>query len=201
MTFMAIENTLESTSNITNPVELLNERTVHELNTIGYSPIISSENENSEDISDLNSIQMDKYYSKTQDERIAQLKESSKRDKLFNRFLRIYITEYKVKSKQKRQFKCWFFVCITFLIIIVPIGCAGLIVYLINHSENELSSIITSVTLILESAASFLVLPKIIAKYLFDKQEDERLTNIISSMQEYNLKSKDRMKDQNNNED
>lgn len=188
-------------SSIEETLKVLNTSTVGELISSGYVTESDSSEATTKEIMDPHSVDEvheDDYYSKTQNERIAQLKESSTRDKLFNEFLKNYINDYKLKSEQKRFFKKVFFICIIVLICIIPISCIVLIVVALNSSENAISSAITAITFVVESITSFLVLPKIIAKYLFDKKEDESLANIISSMQEYNLESKRRT---NNNED
>ena len=53
---------------------------------------------------------------------------------------------------------------------------------------SDITVIISFVTALIEVVSAIIVLPKIIAKYLFDPEEDRHLIHIIRSMQQYNEK-------------
>lgn len=132
----------------------------------------------------------------------SQNKQIIKREKLFNDFLREYTQTFTKKSKQKYDLKNKFFEQIMGLFIGIPILCfLLLIVFAICHVD--IVAIITSIIAsFVEIISSFIILPKIIAEYLFDKEEDKNLINLIIKMQDYNLSSKNKgnKKDSDNNQ-
>ena len=50
------------------------------------------------------------------------------------------------------------------------------------------------ISVLIELVSAIIVLPKIIAEYLFNKEEDRNMTEIIKSMQNYNEKKHDHFK-------
>lgn len=113
-----------------------------------------------------------------------------RREKLFNQFLENYTNEYKSKSEQKRKLKDIFFVVILSILGIIVVGSMILLIVLLNLKLNISNIIITLISTSAEIITSLLILPKIIAEYLFDKEEEQHLNEIIGKMQEYNLNSK-----------
>lgn len=53
-------------------------------------------------------------------------------------------------------------------------------------SLSQITAIVSLVSILFELVSAIIILPKIIAEYLFNKQEDEKLLQIIESMQKYN---------------
>lgn len=70
-----------------------------------------------------------------------------------------------------------------FILLITP-------VMLIIHSNrfSETSMIVAMISVLIELVSAIIVLPKIIAEYLFNKEEDKNMMEIIKSMQNYNEK-------------
>ena len=59
----------------------------------------------------------------------------------------------------------------------------------ISYSQFAIAVLSSTVEII----TSLIVLPKIIAEYLFNKDEDKNKTDIIARMQKYNKNKRDRM--------
>lgn len=137
--------------------------------------------------------QLDYIYTKSQNEQIIE------REKLFNDFLREYTSVFVQKSKQKKILKNIFFGCIMTVLVGVPIV-SFIFIAMANSTIELIATILSSLA---EFITAFIILPKIIAKYLFDKEEDKNLTNLIIKMQDYNLSSKNKgnKKDSDNNQD
>ncbi len=124
----------------------------------------------------------------------------AKKDKLFEQLLANYIDDHKKKQHHKRILKIIFFVCIMMLLFAVT----GFVVYMYHYalqniSENITAFITASATLSIELVVAFFKLPKIIAEYLFDKEEDKSFAKIINNMQNYNLQ-RSKKSSQNNND-
>lgn len=161
-------------------------------------PNITDNNDNINDLQNNNSFlenyqNLDYTYKESQNNQII------KREKLFNTFLESYTKEYKYKSEQKRKLKYIFFIVILVILGIIVISSIILLIVLLNLKLNLSNIIITLVSTSAEIITSLLILPKIIAEYLFDKEEEQHLNEIISKMQDYNLNSKN-IKSNNTNE-
>ncbi len=113
---------------------------------------------------------------------------TNERDKLFNYFLDAYTESFEDKSSQKIKLKKYFFILIMiifFIIILMPV-----FVIIFFSQQNHLANfIVTIVGSFIELFTAFLVLPKIIAEYLFNKEEDNNMVTIIEKMQMYNLEN------------
>lgn len=108
-------------------------------------------------------------------------------DNSFEIFLKNFVENQKRKEEQKLNFKrCFFYpLTVVFLIILLmPI----VIVYLFKDLFTEIGAIVSVLSALVELTAAIIILPKIIVMYLFNKQEDEKLLDIIQNMQEYNQK-------------
>ena len=114
----------------------------------------------------------------------------SRMDTSFQHYLDIFNKYTEKAEKQKIIFKSIFFaiVMITLLFIIV-----SPYILLFNHNNliTDTTIISMSITSSIETVSAIIVLPKIIAKYLFNKDEDANKTNIIKGMQDYNISKKD----------
>lgn len=105
-------------------------------------------------------------------------------DKAFLEFLQNFVETQNDKEKQKVILKEQFFwiVMIGFLSLLLT----PMILVISLKSLNQITAIVSMVTVFFELVSAIIVLPKIIAKYLFNKKEDEKLLQIIESMQQYN---------------
>jgi hypothetical protein len=116
------------------------------------------------------------------------LQKSLDNDKLFNSLLSSYINDFEGRQKQKRSQKKAFFVIIMIILFLVILGCFGMVACVIVFSQDIATSIAAISASIIEFSIAFLKLPQIVAKYLFNRDEDKAMTKTISRMQKYNLK-------------
>lgn len=68
------------------------------------------------------------------------------------------------------------------LIILFPF----LLVIMFRSRVTDVALITLSISSLTETLSAIIILPKIIAKYLFNKKEEENKIQIISNMQLYN---------------
>lgn len=110
-------------------------------------------------------------------------------DNEFIVFLKNFVEMQKQKDDLKLHLKDQFFwlVMISFLVLIVT----PLIIVLVAHKYSDITVIVALVASLVELVTAIIVLPKIIAKYLFNKEEDAHMLKIINSMQRYNEKKHD----------
>lgn len=90
--------------------------------------------------------------------------------------------------RQKRRFKeCFFWVTITSLALAFALFFTITIIILVNNTSSEVN--ITEMSALLSSFISllslYIIIPKIIAQYLFNIKEDENMTDVIKSIQQY----------------
>lgn len=162
------------------------------IDEIDNNPLYNNINDLEDDTNFLRDFQrLDYDYKKSQNEQIIE------REKLFNNFLKEYTHTFKEKSNQKKILKYIFFGCVMFILVGVPV----ISFIFVIKADNTIELITTVLGSLGEFITAFIILPKIIAKYLFDKEEDTNLTNLIIKMQDYNLSSKNKLdKKEDNNE-
>ena len=107
--------------------------------------------------------------------------------KKYTDILGVFIKNSKNTSRQKLMFKCVFFYfslaslgLITLLFIVLSI-----ILMIKNTNEVNISVLSTLGTTFVSLLSMYLIIPKIIAKYLFNRKEDENMITIIKSIQRY----------------
>lgn len=107
----------------------------------------------------------------------------------FVNLLSNYVESSNVSQKHKRRMKIFFFGIIMFIITVLSLSFVAIILFgLYMQSKGNVKMLDLLVPIIASFSSviiSIYVLPKIIAEYLFDKREDDRLSNIVSNMQEY----------------
>lgn len=113
-------------------------------------------------------------------------------DEAFQIFLWNFVDAQNLKEKQKRWLKLFFFLVIMTGFMILIITPCVLILKADNLSDT--SMIVALITVLIELVSAIIVLPKIIAEYLFNKEEDRNMMEIIKSMQSYNEKKHDHFK-------
>lgn len=108
----------------------------------------------------------------------------------YTELLRAYIANSKSSAKQKKWFKTTFF-----LVSIAMLVCSFLLFGLISIKlmEKEWKSIdVTALAGLISSLVGllslYIVIPEIIARYLFNQKEDEDMTKIVESVQNYDEK-------------
>lgn len=110
-------------------------------------------------------------------------------DKEFLKFLSNFVHTQDEKEKQKIALKEVFFVIVMFGFLILLATPFALVFCL--KDLNQITAIVSLVTILGELLSAIIVLPKIIAVYLFNKEEDGQLMKIIESMQKYNQSKRD----------
>lgn len=107
-------------------------------------------------------------------------------DQEFNRFLHNFVDIEEKKEKQKLNLKDQFFwfIMLGFLALMLT----PLIIVIVGRNMSSTSMIVSLITALIELVSAIIVLPKIIAEYLFNKEEDANMIQIIKNMQEYNEK-------------
>ena len=107
-------------------------------------------------------------------------------DEEFGKFLTNYVNIQYKKEMQKIHFKeqfFWFVMIGFFALMLAP-----LILVISIKELSDITLIIAFLSVLIEVVSAIIVLPKIIAKYLFNLQEDQYMIQIIQSMQKYNEK-------------
>lgn len=119
----------------------------------------------------------------------------------YSQLLKGYTTHLCATLKFKRIAKMIFFGVVTLLLLVT----ASLLAVVVWHictrvqvTEVEDISVIMSLVAALISAfgafmSAIIVLPKIVAKYLFNRGEEESIANIVGNMQQYDRDIRDRL--------
>ena len=107
-------------------------------------------------------------------------------DQEFNRFLHNFVDIEEKKEQQKLNLKDQFFwfIMLGFLALMLT----PLIIVIVGRNMSNASMIVSLITALIELVSAIIVLPKIIAEYLFNKEEDANMIQIIKNMQEYHEK-------------
>lgn len=99
-----------------------------------------------------------------------------------------YVTNSSLSLKQKRRFKEWFF-WVTLISLMLAFALFFIIVIIIVINNNSSKVNMTALSAMLSSFISLLalynIIPKIIAEYLFNIEEDKNMTEVIKSIQQY----------------
>lgn len=113
----------------------------------------------------------------------------SKHNKQYTTLLKAYVKYFEINSKNKSKDKEDLFNIAKALLIWIPL-CTAIYIFttlallafgIINIVETLPGIIAALVSLI----GTFMVVPQMITEYLFNKEEEQHLTNIISKIQEY----------------
>ena len=107
----------------------------------------------------------------------------------YDNILRNYSNHVDKTLQHKRIMKIWFFVMsllIVFACTAITIICIICLIHNIGDTDfNIIDYIVPTITSITSFLTVFIIIPKIIAKYLFNSKEDESMKEIIASIQEY----------------
>ena len=109
-----------------------------------------------------------------------------KTDKQFLEFLTNFVITQDKKEVQKLDFKERFFSIVMFGFLVLLITPFALILSIKDMSQT--TAVVSMIAVLIELVSAIIVLPQIIAEYLFNKKEDEKLMQIIETMQDYNQK-------------
>ena len=128
---------------------------------------------------------------KTEDMVKSDAKSLSKHNKQYDRLLKAYVKDFELNCLQKRENKQKVFKIGKVLLILVPIVVMIFMfctLWCITYKKvNGLDCIPGLLTAVTALISTFMTVPKMITKYLFNKHEEDHLTEIISKIQEYDI--------------
>lgn len=112
--------------------------------------------------------------------------------------LKTYVENFKKTSTRKYEDRTDVFQIATTLLIVIPLAMfifIGVVLFFIYEGidfKQILPIILTAITTVI---SSLFVILKIIVEYLFDRNEEKNLTQIISEIQKYDSKIRDDVKE------
>ncbi|GFH96393.1 hypothetical protein IMSAGC003_02949 [Lachnospiraceae bacterium] len=113
----------------------------------------------------------------------------SKHNTQYTTLLKAYVKDFKKNSKNKRKNKEDLFKIAKKLLIWTPIVSGFFILLTLGCLVFNLISVVETLPILFTSLTSllgtFMVVPQMITKYLFNKKEEENLAAIISKIQKY----------------
>ena len=108
----------------------------------------------------------------------------------YSALLDIYVANAKESLNDKRKYKKIFYY--SSLIVLAGIIITLLISIIIAFTcKRSLQTIVTLITATTSFMTAFIVIPKIIAEYLFNTSDETNFTDIIKNMQEYDKSVRD----------
>jgi hypothetical protein len=114
-------------------------------------------------------------------------------DKAINELFTATTDEYKKKAEQKRILKGRFFRAAVFALIFV-VSATFLLLLIAVLKSNEGLVIALSATGVANIIASIIAIPKLIAKYLFDPQEEQKHLKLVGDILSHNQKRHEDMR-------
>ena len=119
----------------------------------------------------------------------------SKHNKQYTVLLRAYVEDYRCNSVIKKMHKEDLFKIAKRLLIFIPILTIiymFLTLFLLAYNKIDFLESLPGLFVALTSLiGTFMVIPQMITEYLFNKSEEEHLSNIISKIQEYDRNIRD----------
>lgn len=120
----------------------------------------------------------------------------------YDTILRNYSTHVAKTLKHKRVMKIAFFCLSVFAMlvcVVLIIICVCLLLFNITKENFDVFDYVTpTITAITSFLTIYIIIPKIIAKYLFNSKEDKAMRKIISSIQDYDKYVRDSLHKNNN---
>lgn len=104
-----------------------------------------------------------------------------KHDELYTDVLSSYIENSKKMLKSKRIQKWWFFVLSMGMLIIV-VSIAAFSIYGIVNTESSETRIVELISALVVFCTPLLVIPKLIAKYLFNSLDEGNMIEIVKQI-------------------
>ena len=120
-------------------------------------------------------------------------------DELFRFFLEVYIEKYKSGQTEREKFKKGFLVCSFILLFVSVISPIIFCYFLLFRDVEVISAVAAIVGLLIEIVSTIIILPRTIAEYLFDKDENKQVIDIIKNMQTYNTEKHSHLSSHNSN--
>lgn len=132
----------------------------------------------------------------------------SEHNKCYTTILKAYSETLKDNILEKNKLKkCFFWICSAILvgIALAFVSCLCISLYYI-FAYPGISFDIASIVSVMGAMAtafisSFMILPKVITRYLFNKKEEENMMNVINKIQEYDTKIRQNIKEHDDKKD
>lgn len=119
----------------------------------------------------------------------------SAHNKQYTLLLQSYINYFNVTSKDKRKNKKILFTISMILLVGIPVVTILIMLIILYCLATDKIDVFESlpelIATLLTLFGTFIIIPKMITKYLFNKKEDDHLANIISKIQEYDKNIRD----------
>lgn len=126
----------------------------------------------------------------------------------YTRILETYSKTLEGNILEKNKLKKYFFYICSGILISIALAfvvCLGLSLFFIFANPDVSFDIASIVSLIGAMAtafiSSFMILPKVITRYLFNKKEEENMMNVINKIQEYDTKIRQNIKEHDDKKD
>ncbi len=113
----------------------------------------------------------------------------SKHNEHYTELLEAYVSDFRCNSQNKRKNKEELFIIAKRLLVWIPVITIVFmfvtLVFLILDKISVLESLPGLFTALASLIGTFMVVPQMITEYLFNKEEENHLAEIISKIQEY----------------
>lgn len=113
----------------------------------------------------------------------------SEHNKQYTELLKAYVEDFKENSKNKRKNKEKLFKIAKLLLFFIPTTTIILMFVILfclaNNKVSILDAIPELIVALTTLLGTFMTIPKMITKYLFNKDEEEHLAKIIGKIQKY----------------
>lgn len=123
----------------------------------------------------------------------------------YDKILTSYVFHIEQSLKQKRGMKIVFFV----ISMIIMLSCVGGVIvcicFIVHDTQSETFNIsdyiIPAITAMTSFLTVYIIIPKIIAKYLFNSKEEHIMKDIVSNIQDYDKYIRNTLHEENHNND
>lgn len=105
------------------------------------------------------------------------------RDILYTDLLEIYIDIYSKNSSHKKWYKLFFFIVVIGAFIAIITTSIVAMFMIMNMDKSTAQIVATAIASLGSMLSALIVLPKIIAKHLFPKDEESHILEMVKNMQ------------------
>ena len=122
----------------------------------------------------------------------------TRHNEAYSELLGLYVENYRKSSQHKRRVRIA--MCILSMAILLAVTAVLVVVSIwavkrgIRTYKDVLSVLAPFITALGSFVGVFMTIPQIIASYLFDKDEEDHLNDIIKNIQDYDSKIRERRK-------
>jgi len=111
-------------------------------------------------------------------------RELANRGSLYTALLEAYVTDFDIRHAGNLGYKKAFFIVVMSLFgLTVLSACAALVILAVQKADST-AGIVMAVSSMATIISSFIIIPRIIAEYLFPLDEDKRVTDMVGMMQQ-----------------